>query len=135
MAFQKGQGGRPRGALNKATRDAQEFCRSVVDDPMYQARLRRRAMNGTLAPAIECFVWCYAKGKPKDRVEIDRGMTPAKIFGSFTSTTLRLRVRRPTSAAGPDSSRKHTGAAKMCDLSPELRKLLRFEVGVASDPT
>jgi hypothetical protein len=54
---------------NKATREAKEFCASVVDDPAYQATIRRRAMRGQLAPAVECMLWYYAKGKPKEQLE------------------------------------------------------------------
>ena len=63
-------GGRAKGTQNRATRAAQEFCASVVDDPRYQATLRHRALTGVLAPAIEAMLWYYAKGKPVDRQEI-----------------------------------------------------------------
>jgi hypothetical protein len=68
----KGQktGGRSKGTLNKATREARSFCASVVDDVVYQNRLRRRALAGTLSPALECMLWHYAKGKPTDTVKI-----------------------------------------------------------------
>jgi hypothetical protein len=65
-----GSPGRPKGVPNRATVDAREFCSSIVDDPAYQARLRRRALAGDLPPAIEAMIWYYAKGKPKDRLEV-----------------------------------------------------------------
>jgi hypothetical protein len=67
--LRRGGPGRPKGVPNKATREAKEFCASVVDDPAYQATIRRRAMRGQLAPAVECMLWYYAKGKPKEQVE------------------------------------------------------------------
>jgi hypothetical protein len=53
----KKTGGRTKGTLNRATAEAKEFCASVVDDPTYQATLRRRAVTGRLSPAVECMLW------------------------------------------------------------------------------
>jgi AhpD family alkylhydroperoxidase len=36
----------------------------------YQAALRRRALTGKLAPAIECMLWYYAKGKPNESLDL-----------------------------------------------------------------
>ena len=44
----------------------------MVDDPVYQANIRRRALTGELAPDIEAMLWYYAKGKPVDRQEVGR---------------------------------------------------------------
>jgi Family of unknown function (DUF5681) len=68
--------GRPKGTQNRATREAKEFCRSVVDDPRYQVSLRRRAIAGKLSPAIECMLWYYAKGRPVSTVEL---IDPARL--------------------------------------------------------
>ena len=38
--------GRPTGAVNKAQREAKEFCSSIVDDLQYQAAFRSRAVKG-----------------------------------------------------------------------------------------
>jgi hypothetical protein len=61
--------GRPKGAQNRATREAKEFCRGIVDDPRYQISLRRRAIAGKLSPAMECLLWYYAKGRPVRTIE------------------------------------------------------------------
>jgi hypothetical protein len=70
--FRKGQSGnpngRPRGARNKATIDAKEFCNLLVDSAEYRAALEKRLIAGT-AGSVETLVWHYAKGKPVDRVE------------------------------------------------------------------
>ena len=58
--------------MNKSTHEAREFCASVVDDPVYQANIRRRALAGELQPAIEQMLWYYAKGKPVDRQEVGK---------------------------------------------------------------
>src|SRR6266849_8344214 len=68
----KGQktGGRKTGSLNKGTIEARKACAKLVDDPAYQATLRRRLLQGKLAPAMETMLWHYAKGKPKEHVEL-----------------------------------------------------------------
>ncbi len=65
-----GSPGRPKGTPNKATVEARTFCASIVDDPVYQAKLRLRAIAGKLSPVMESLLWYYAKGKPKERVEL-----------------------------------------------------------------
>jgi len=71
-AFKPGQSGNPRGrrpgTRNKATSEAREVARRLVDDPEYRAELLRRMINGT-AGAMEPLLWFYAKGKPIERVE------------------------------------------------------------------
>ena len=42
----------------------------MVDDPVYQAHIRRRALAGELAPGIEAMLWHYAKGRPIERQEV-----------------------------------------------------------------
>ena len=49
----KKTGGRQRGTLNKVTVEARALCAGIVEDPIYQAQLRQRALAGKLAPAIE----------------------------------------------------------------------------------
>jgi hypothetical protein len=70
MATGRKTGGRQKGTPNKATVEARVFCGGIIDDPAYQSKLRRRAIAGTLSPAIEALLWHYAKGKPKDYVEL-----------------------------------------------------------------
>jgi hypothetical protein len=66
----KKTGGRQKGTANRVTLEARVFCASIVDDPAYQARLRRRALAGTLAPVLEQMIWYYAKGKPSERMAV-----------------------------------------------------------------
>ena len=70
MAKGSKTGGRRPGSLNKVTVEAKEFCASIVDDPQYQAKLRARALAGNLPPALEAMIWHYAKGKPKEQVDL-----------------------------------------------------------------
>ena len=45
-------------------------CANLVDNPRYRTTLETRLRAGRLAPAIECMLWHYAKGKPVERVEL-----------------------------------------------------------------
>lgn len=65
----KKTGDRSKGTPNRATQEARHFCLSIVDDVAYQENLRSRALDGMLAPAVECMIWYFAKGKPTDRVQ------------------------------------------------------------------
>lgn len=62
-------GGRQKGTPNKATIEAKRACAEIVDDPAYRKKLMSRARAGKLPPAVECMLWHYAKGKPKEIVE------------------------------------------------------------------
>ena len=64
-----GSPGRPKGVPNAATRVGREFAARIVCDAAYQAEVRRRALAGELAPAMECLLWHYAHGKPSQPVE------------------------------------------------------------------
>lgn len=65
-----GSPGRPKGKPNKATVEVKEACAEIVDDPVYRRNVAKRARAGKLAPAVECLLWYYAKGKPKDHVDL-----------------------------------------------------------------
>lgn len=69
MPFKKGQGGRPKGALNKSTVEVEATCRQLVDDPEYRRYFAHRLSVGSLPPALEAMVWHYAYGKPVERLE------------------------------------------------------------------
>lgn len=68
-------GGRRPGSLNKATTEAKVACAALVDDPEYRRHLGARLRAGTLSPAVECMLWHYAKGKPKDEMQSDQHLT------------------------------------------------------------
>ena len=42
---------------------------AIVDNPTYRKALKARMIDGT-AGAMEPICWYYAKGKPKERVEL-----------------------------------------------------------------
>ena len=65
--FQSGNPGKPKGALNKRTREAQELAAALIeDDPAYLEGLKRRIKAGQ-APHMETLLWHYRFGKPKER--------------------------------------------------------------------
>ena len=73
--LKRGGPGRPKGVSNKATIEARQACAELVDDPAYRATLKARLVAGTLSPAVECLIWYYAKGKPKEQLDVDSTMT------------------------------------------------------------
>jgi len=77
MAFTKGKpktGGRKPDTLNKATVEIKEFARSILEDPLYQKRLRGRVMQGK-ALQIEVLLFHYAYGKPRESFTGERPWT------------------------------------------------------------
>ena len=77
MAFAKGKaktGGRKAGTPNKATAEIKDVARSLLEDPVYQAKLKQRLRDGK-APQIEQLLYHYAYGKPKERFEVSKGTT------------------------------------------------------------
>jgi hypothetical protein len=59
-------GGRKAGTRNKVTVEARAAATEIVDSRAYRRKLATRALNGTLAPAMETLLWHYAKGRPMD---------------------------------------------------------------------
>jgi len=75
MAKGRKTGGRRPGSVNKATTEAKAACAALVDDPDYRRLPGERLRAGTLSPAVECMLWHYAKGKPKDEVSAEQHVT------------------------------------------------------------
>jgi len=79
--------GRQPGSRNRATVEAREFAKQLIDDDEYRAALRRRMIRGT-AGAIEAVIWAYAYGKPVDRIETG----PRGAFNELTNEELKGRL-------------------------------------------
>jgi hypothetical protein len=77
----KAMGGRPKGSRNKATIEVREFARRLIQDPAYQARLRRRVIEGK-APQMEMLLFKYAYGQPVERHEVNAAATAAGLSGT-----------------------------------------------------
>jgi hypothetical protein len=83
--LKRGGPGRKKGVPNKATLDAKALAEGLVDDPVYLAKLRKDLRARKVAPPIEQMIWYYAKGKPKDVIELE---------GRLNADTLLSRARR-----------------------------------------
>lgn len=74
MKFQKGKpktGGRQPGVQNLATVTIKEIALGLVEDPDYQASLKRRMISGR-SPQLEILMHYYGYGKPKTEISEDR---------------------------------------------------------------
>lgn len=61
--------GRPKGAVNKVTREIRDLSQALLTDPAYLDSLRRRLTSGK-APHMETLLHHYAYGKPKDELNV-----------------------------------------------------------------
>jgi hypothetical protein len=86
----KGQktGGRQKGTPNKVTVEARLAAAALVDDPVYRARLAQDMRARKIAPVIEQMLWYYAKGKPKEGVDLT--LTPD--ISDLTDAELKARL-------------------------------------------
>jgi len=93
--LKKGGPGRKPGVPNKASQEAKEVCARMVDNPRYLERLEARLVAGKLPPAIEALIWHYAKGKPKDTLQVEGqlGVDVTHIRESLASRIARLAER------------------------------------------
>jgi hypothetical protein len=62
--------GRPKGALNKSTRDIQDFARRMLEDPEYVRELAVRLRRGK-APHVETVLYHYGYGKPRETISVE----------------------------------------------------------------
>ena len=86
---------RRKGTPNKVTVEVRAACAAIVDDPVYRQNLLERARNGKLAPAVETILWFYAKGKPKDEVDVTvqtdvSKLSDTELFERFEAVRARL---------------------------------------------
>lgn len=101
MAKGRKTGGRRPGSLNRATTEAKAACAELVDDPEYRRRLGVRLRAGKLSPAVECMLWYYAKGKPKDEIQSKQQLT---ISWESDMAERLMRGRARAANAARDSS-------------------------------
>ena len=93
--FQVGNPGKPKGALNKRTREAQELAAALIEgDPLYLEDLKRRIKAGK-APHMETLLWHYRYGKPKDQVDVSVSVAVAAevLADRFTADELQTLYR------------------------------------------
>ena len=83
--------GRPKGSVNKTTRDQKAFAARVLGEPgtpefeEFVAVTRKQLIAGILPPAITSLILHYAYGKPKETVEVSGEVTVEKIVREVIS--------------------------------------------------
>jgi len=87
--------GWPKGQPAKVSVDARQLVSELVNDPVYQHRLRGDFRARKLHPTIEALVWAYYIGKPRQPVDIDaridvtaRMETERRIFAALSYAEL-----------------------------------------------
>jgi hypothetical protein len=98
VPYQPGQSGnregRPKGALNKATREAKEFAEKFLCSPAYRKSARERVLAGE-ANHLEVLWHHYAFGKPKETVQIDGELPPFRLVMDDDDVTAGVTVIPP----------------------------------------
>jgi hypothetical protein len=62
--------GRPKGAINRASRELKEFWHSFFTSEEYRERLKKRMLEGS-APHLESYLFNRIYGKPKEAMALD----------------------------------------------------------------
>lgn len=81
--FASGNPGRPKGAVNKASRDIKARAREILEDPEYLVALKARINKGN-AQQVEALLFHYGYGKPRDIVQIEGGAVPLPLVVKLT---------------------------------------------------
>lgn len=71
--------GRPPGFSNKLTQEARDFAKGILDSEEYRASLMRRIKADSLAPAVECLLYYYRYGKPKETISVTEKASSADV--------------------------------------------------------
>ncbi len=74
--FKKGEGGRPKGAINKVTKAHKEWAHDLLTSEEWRKSARQRIVEGK-APHLETLILQQVTGKPKDVVEVN---TPRPVL-------------------------------------------------------
>ena len=103
--FAKGNPGRKPGSRNRVSREIRDIARGLLEDGVYQRKLRLRLLAGT-APQVETLLYHYAYGKPQDSLAVT-GMVPtvdpeaarASLREKLAALLVRLPVESPVDDA------------------------------------
>ena len=74
------------------TPEARMTALEMIEDPMYRKRLLRDLRLRNVRPAVECMLWYYAKGKPKEMVEHSGTLSLQQELSALTDEQLRERA-------------------------------------------
>jgi hypothetical protein len=67
-------------------------CLQMIEDPIYRKRLLQDLRERKLRPAVECMLWYYAKGKPKEMVEHSGTLSLQQELSALTNDELQQRA-------------------------------------------
>jgi len=67
-------------------------CLQMIEDPVYRKRLLADLRERKLRPAVECMLWYYAKGKPKEMVEHSGTLTLQQELSALSNEELQARA-------------------------------------------
>ena len=67
-------------------------CLAMIEDPAYRRKLLQDLRKRKLRPAVECMLWYYAKGKPKEMVEHSGTLSLQQELSALTPEQLRARA-------------------------------------------
>lgn len=77
---------------NFISREARIAAAEMIEDPIYRRKLLADLRARKLRPAVECMLWYYAKGKPKEMIEHSGALTLAQELSTLTEEELRDRA-------------------------------------------
>jgi hypothetical protein len=67
-------------------------CLAMIEDPVYRKKLLADLRQRKLRPAVECMLWYYAKGKPKEMVEHSGTLSLQEELSALSTEELRQRA-------------------------------------------
>jgi hypothetical protein len=67
-------------------------CLQMIEDPAYRKKLLADLRLRKLRPAVECMLWYYAKGKPKEMVEHSGTLSLQQELSALTNEELQQRA-------------------------------------------
>lgn len=85
--------GRPKGALNHATRELKEFWHEFFVSEAYRVRAQQRMLAGD-APHLESYLMQLIYGKPRESVDVNVTHQVAEDFSALSTEQLAERVKR-----------------------------------------
>lgn len=79
-------------------------CLEMIEDPLYRKQLLKDLRARKLRPAVECMLWYYAKGKPKEMVEHSGTLSLQEELSSLSAEQLRARALEVARMISQDTS-------------------------------
>lgn len=67
-------------------------CLQMIEDPIYRRKLLLDLRQRKVRPAVECMLWYYAKGKPKEMVEHSGTLSLQQELSALTTEELHARA-------------------------------------------